>query len=56
MNYFDDNNISYSVIENMNITPNKINILRSDINEGFTAHKKIVIFNDLFGLDQINVE
>ena len=53
MNYFDDNNISYSVIENMNIIPNKINILRSDINEGFIDNNKKIVYvssNDLFGL------
>ena len=53
VNYFDDNNISYSVIENMNIIPNKINILRSDINEGFIDNNKKIVYvssNDLFGL------
>ena len=53
VNYLDTNDISYSVIEHISKVSNKINILRSDINEGFIDNSKKVVYvssNDLFGL------
>ena len=53
VNFFDNNNIEYSESEIFNRKDNKVQIFRSDINQGFidNVNKNIYICsNDLFGL------